>query len=390
MTRTRVVVTGLGTVSASGTDLDRFWTWLCDAPPAPVSTPVTDFDPRRWLTAKEVRRSDPFARYAVAASRLALADADLAPGSVSPTRSGVVLRHGLRRPRVVRCRSRGHGRRGPRGRVAVPHRRVLRERGTGHGLGRRGLARPVQGHRERLRQRHPRRGRWRRSHPFRPLHDRAWPAAPKGPSLPCSWPPTGTCGCSPTAVGSARSTAVETASSSPKVRPCSCSRNSAPPRPEEPGSTPRCSAPATPTTPAPWSAPPAPAPWSASPRHWPTPASTPPTSSTSTPTAPAPCSTTCVRPKPSTRSSARPPPVTSIKRVLGHAAGASGAFEAVAAALTVHHGVMPSLGTDVDPDPELDLPLVTGQSQPMEPGPVLSNSFGLGGHNGCLIVGPVG
>ena len=85
-----------------------------------------------------------------------------------------------------------------------------------------------------------------------------------------------------------------------------------------------------------------------------------------------------------------PPPVTSIKRVLGHAAGASGAFEAVAAALTVHHGVMPSLGTDVDPDPELDLPLVIGRSQPMEPGPVLSNSFGLGGHNGCLIVGPVG
>ena len=86
----------------------------------------------------------------------------------------------------------------------------------------------------------------------------------------------------------------------------------------------------------------------------------------------------------------RPPPVSSIKRTLGHAAGASGAFEAVAAALTVHTGIAPSLGTDVQPDPALDLDLVIGPPRRVGHGPVLSNSFGLGGANGTLILGPVG
>ena len=54
----------------------------------------------------------------------------------------------------------------------------------------------------------------------------------------------------------------------------------------------------------------------------------------------------------------------------------------------MHHGIVPSLGSDVEPDQELDLDLVVGPSQRIEPGPVLSNSFGLGGHNGCLVVGP--
>jgi 3-oxoacyl-[acyl-carrier-protein] synthase II len=85
----------------------------------------------------------------------------------------------------------------------------------------------------------------------------------------------------------------------------------------------------------------------------------------------------------------RPPPTTSIKRVLGHAAGASGAFEAAAAALTLHHGLLPSLGTDVQPDEALELDLVVGPPRPFEPGPILSNSFGLGGANGCLVLGPI-
>jgi 3-oxoacyl-[acyl-carrier-protein] synthase II len=84
----------------------------------------------------------------------------------------------------------------------------------------------------------------------------------------------------------------------------------------------------------------------------------------------------------------RPPATTSIKRVLGHAAGASGAFEAVAAALTVHTGIAPSLGPDVDPD-DLDLDLVVGDPRDVGRGPVLSNSFGLGGANGCIVLGPV-
>ena len=82
------------------------------------------------------------------------------------------------------------------------------------------------------------------------------------------------------------------------------------------------------------------------------------------------------------------PPVTSIKRVTGHAAGASGAYEAVAAALTIHRAQLPPVGIEVEPDPELQVPLVIGPARAWAPAPVLSNSFGLGGHNGCLVLAP--
>ena len=87
----RVAVTGLGQISAAGTDLDRFWRWVCTAPPAPVSTPVSGFDPRRFLSAKAARRSDPFAAYGVAAAQLAVADATLPVGDLDPRRGAVVM-----------------------------------------------------------------------------------------------------------------------------------------------------------------------------------------------------------------------------------------------------------------------------------------------------------
>lgn len=83
------------------------------------------------------------------------------------------------------------------------------------------------------------------------------------------------------------------------------------------------------------------------------------------------------------------PPVTSTKGVTGHALGAAGALEAVAAVLSIERRLIPpTMGTTaVDPElPQIDL--VTGEPRPWEPGPVLSNSFGFGGHNGCLIIGP--
>lgn len=83
------------------------------------------------------------------------------------------------------------------------------------------------------------------------------------------------------------------------------------------------------------------------------------------------------------------PPVTSTKGVTGHALGAAGALEAVAAVLSIQKGLIPpTMGTTaVDPElPQLDL--VIGEPREWEPGPVLSNSFGFGGHNGCLIIAP--
>ncbi len=82
------------------------------------------------------------------------------------------------------------------------------------------------------------------------------------------------------------------------------------------------------------------------------------------------------------------PPVTSTKGVTGHGLGAAGAIEAVASVLTIHHRLIPPTWGLEQLDPEIHLDVVHGDARPFEPGPVLSNSFGFGGHNGCLVFGP--
>ena len=80
-------------------------------------------------------------------------------------------------------------------------------------------------------------------------------------------------------------------------------------------------------------------------------------------------------------------PVSSIKGVTGHGLGAAGALEAASVLLSfVHRELPPTMGTtQVDPDLELDLVL---EPREWEPGPTVSNSFGFGGHNGSLVLGP--
>jgi len=82
------------------------------------------------------------------------------------------------------------------------------------------------------------------------------------------------------------------------------------------------------------------------------------------------------------------PPVTSIKGATGHGLGASGAIEAVAAVLTLAHASIPPTVGFEEPDPEIHLDLVVGGPRAWQPGPILSNSFGFGGHNGCLVITP--
>jgi 3-oxoacyl-[acyl-carrier-protein] synthase II len=82
------------------------------------------------------------------------------------------------------------------------------------------------------------------------------------------------------------------------------------------------------------------------------------------------------------------PPVTSAKGLTGHSLGAAGAIEAVASALTIFHGVIPPTAGLEELDPEIGLDVVAGQPRPFTPAPVISNSFGFGGHNGCLVVVP--
>jgi 3-oxoacyl-[acyl-carrier-protein] synthase II len=82
------------------------------------------------------------------------------------------------------------------------------------------------------------------------------------------------------------------------------------------------------------------------------------------------------------------PPVTSTKGVTGHCLGAAGAIEALAAILAIEHRVIPPTAGLEQLDPDIHLDVVAGEGRPWTPGPVLSNSFGFGGHNGCLVILP--
>ena len=82
------------------------------------------------------------------------------------------------------------------------------------------------------------------------------------------------------------------------------------------------------------------------------------------------------------------PPVTSTKGVTGHALGAAGAIEAAAVLLSMAHELIPPTAGLEHLDPAITIDVVSGEPRPWEPGPALSNSFGFGGHNGCLVLGP--
>jgi 3-oxoacyl-[acyl-carrier-protein] synthase II len=78
--------------------------------------------------------------------------------------------------------------------------------------------------------------------------------------------------------------------------------------------------------------------------------------------------------------------VSSIKSMTGHSFGAAGAIEAVSTALTIHHGVIPPTINLNTPDPLCDLDYVPHTARETPVRTALSNSMGLGGHNGCIIL----
>jgi 3-oxoacyl-[acyl-carrier-protein] synthase II len=82
------------------------------------------------------------------------------------------------------------------------------------------------------------------------------------------------------------------------------------------------------------------------------------------------------------------PAVTSTKGVTGHALGAAGALEAAAVLLSFEHALIPPTAGLTDVDPAVGLDVVQGAARAWGPGPSLSNSFGFGGHNGCLVLAP--
>ena len=78
-------------------------------------------------------------------------------------------------------------------------------------------------------------------------------------------------------------------------------------------------------------------------------------------------------------------PVSATKGMHAHALGATGAMEATIAALSIAERYVPSTANLTEPDPECDLDYVPGEGRSITVRTVLSNSFGFGGTNACLV-----
>ncbi len=76
--------------------------------------------------------------------------------------------------------------------------------------------------------------------------------------------------------------------------------------------------------------------------------------------------------------------ISSTKSVTGHMLGAAGGIESIVCALAIKHGVIPPTINYTTPDPDCDLDYVPNTARTHTVRACLNNSFGFGGHNGCL------
>ena len=105
----RVVVTGLGALTPLGVTTDEFWSALkqgksgigpitrFDATgyPTRIAGEVRNFDEGLYIDKKEARRLDPYLKYAIATSAMAVEDAALEPAKIDATRFGVLIGSGI-------------------------------------------------------------------------------------------------------------------------------------------------------------------------------------------------------------------------------------------------------------------------------------------------------
>jgi 3-oxoacyl-[acyl-carrier-protein] synthase II len=75
---------------------------------------------------------------------------------------------------------------------------------------------------------------------------------------------------------------------------------------------------------------------------------------------------------------------------VGHLIGAAGAVEALTALLSLREGLVPPTANHDRTDPELAIDVVAEAPREVATGPVVSNSFGFGGHNATLVLAPPG
>jgi 3-oxoacyl-[acyl-carrier-protein] synthase II len=78
-------------------------------------------------------------------------------------------------------------------------------------------------------------------------------------------------------------------------------------------------------------------------------------------------------------------PVSSTKSMTGHLLGAAGGIEAVFSILALQKGIIPPTINLDDPDPECDLDYVPHQARACSVDVAISNAFGFGGVNACLV-----
>ena len=79
-------------------------------------------------------------------------------------------------------------------------------------------------------------------------------------------------------------------------------------------------------------------------------------------------------------------PASSNKSMIGHLAAAAGAAEAVATVLTLRDQILPPTTNYRTPDPACDLDYVPNEARPHQVNVCISNSFGMGGQNACLVL----
>src|SRR5699024_7079203 len=109
MTNRRVVVTGVGAVTPVGNDVDTLWENIVAGNsgidyitrvnkedfPVSVAAEVKDFDVTKYVDKKEAKRMDLFVQYAIAASKMAVADANLTIDESIADRVGVWIGCGI-------------------------------------------------------------------------------------------------------------------------------------------------------------------------------------------------------------------------------------------------------------------------------------------------------
>jgi 3-oxoacyl-[acyl-carrier-protein] synthase II len=83
---------------------------------------------------------------------------------------------------------------------------------------------------------------------------------------------------------------------------------------------------------------------------------------------------------------ARRTPISSTKGATGHCLGAAGGVEAMFCVLAVQEGVLPPTINYDTPDPECDLDYIPNEAREADVRVAVSNSFGFGGHNACIVL----